>query len=582
MPRATTRKRRRSTSSEDEDASDSDGPGDSRVSWRDAPPFTRVNGQDFYQAVHINNQRFGVGDVVSVLCTNGDDDEVTCLAIIESLFDDRDEKAAEVRWLVFARDEKLKGPQADHVSDDEVFETDVVDEIPLACINSHEVLVDNASRLHELPEDTYLCRFFYAKTLGTFRKRSAIVPGMFSAKLKWYNDVHLHQPAAAASASDGGGVFAQVSELLKLSVIPTKLPCRDKERKEIRAMLEGGIRRGGDQHALYISGMPGTGKTATVHEVVRSLQQDKTVPAFDVVEVNGMNLIKAQDAYTSILEQLTGARAVPERASALLDKLFASPERRQRVCVLLVDEMDHLVTGKQTLLYSIFDWPSHANAKLVVVGIANTMDLPERLLPRIASRIGKQRVTFKPYTRQEIELIVRNRLGDMSSLFDPDAIEWSARKVASLSGDIRRGLLYIRRAAEVCQRQGHALIRIEHVKAAVKEMDSNRQVRFIAEGSHYFKLVLLAVAKLCSERNLQQVAFNDVYDRFVLWCRLAPMAPAAPSRADALDLVNALAECGVLRATVVKGATTVALNVAEEHVHSALLVGEDSAFKAFA
>lgn len=36
---------------------------------------------------------------------------------------------------------------------------------------------------------------------------------------------------------------------------------------------------------MYISGMPGTGKTATVHAVIRSLQQaadNNDIPKFDV------------------------------------------------------------------------------------------------------------------------------------------------------------------------------------------------------------------------------------------------------------------------------------------------------------
>jgi len=38
----------------------------------------------------------------------------------------------------------------------------------------------------------------------------------------------------------------------------------------------------------------------------------------------------------------------------------------------------------------IADRPSRKNARLVVIGIANTMDLPERLMPRVASRLGMQ------------------------------------------------------------------------------------------------------------------------------------------------------------------------------------------------
>ncbi len=36
------------------------------------------------------------------------------------------------------------------------------------------------------------------------------------------------------------------------------------------------------------------------------------------------------------------------------------------------------------VLYNLFEWPTRPGAALAVLGIANTLDLPERLLPRIA------------------------------------------------------------------------------------------------------------------------------------------------------------------------------------------------------
>ena len=47
--------------------------------------------------------------------------------------------------------------------------------------------------------------------------------------------------------------------------------------------------------------------------------------------------------------------------------------------VILIDELDALITKKQTLLYNLFDWPCHQNSRLLVIAIANTMDLPERM-----------------------------------------------------------------------------------------------------------------------------------------------------------------------------------------------------------
>ncbi len=45
---------------------------------------------------------------------------------------------------------------------------------------------------------------------------------------------------------------------------------------------------------------------------------------------------------------------------------------------MLVDELDALLNRKQDVVYNLYNWTSMENSGLVVTGIANTMDLPER------------------------------------------------------------------------------------------------------------------------------------------------------------------------------------------------------------
>lgn len=49
---------------------------------------------------------------------------------------------------------------------------------------------------------------------------------------------------------------------------------------------------------------------------------------------------------------------------------------------MALKDLAHAI-GMQTVLYNLFDWPSRKGSCLSVIGIANTMDLPERLHPRI-------------------------------------------------------------------------------------------------------------------------------------------------------------------------------------------------------
>ena len=54
---------------------------------------------------------------------------------------------------------------------------------------------------------------------------------------------------------------------------------------------------------------------------------------------------------------------------------------------------------------------------------------------RVQSRLGLSRETFSPYTFNQLEEIIKSRLGkNLSRLFEESGIAFIARKVASLSG----------------------------------------------------------------------------------------------------------------------------------------------------
>ena len=63
--------------------------------------------------------------------------------------------------------------------------------------------------------------------------------------------------------------------------------------------------------------------------------------------------------------------------------------------VVLMDELDQLVTPKQDVVYNFFNWPTLVGSKLVVIAVANTMDLPERVMTgRVRSRLGESNICF--------------------------------------------------------------------------------------------------------------------------------------------------------------------------------------------
>ncbi|OLL26363.1 Origin recognition complex subunit 1 [Neolecta irregularis DAH-3] len=244
---------------------------------------------------------------------------------------------------------------------------------------------------------------------------------------------------------------------LHVSAVPASLPCRDEEFNAIYTQLESAISEGCGA-CIYVSGTPGTGKTATVKEVIRSLQlkvEEEKLVEFSFVEINGMRVTDPNQTYSILYEYLFGQRVTPAHAQTLLDKEFSRPNPERIPCVVLMDELDQLVTKKQTVLYNFFHWPTLIHSRLIVVAVANTMDLPERMLSnKISSRMGLVRIGFRGYTDKQLIEIIASRLKGIS-VMDEAAVRLAAGRVANVSGDARRALDICRRAVELAEPVDH-------------------------------------------------------------------------------------------------------------------------------
>lgn len=242
---------------------------------------------------------------------------------------------------------------------------------------------------------------------------------------------------------------------LHVSSVPLSLPCRTSEFTAVYNHLEAAISDGSGA-CIYISGTPGTGKTATVREVVSQLNasvQAEELDDFIFVEINGMKVTDPHQSYSLLWEALKGDRVSPSHALSLLERELDHPSPRRVPCVVLMDELDQLVTKNQSVMYNFFNWPGLRHSRLIVLAVANTMDLPERTLSnKISSRLGLTRILFPGYTHEQLQEIIRSRLSHVpDTIVDPDAIQFASRKVAAVSGDARRALDICRRAVEIAE-----------------------------------------------------------------------------------------------------------------------------------
>lgn len=89
---------------------------------------------------------------------------------------------------------------------------------------------------------------------------------------------------------------------------------------------------------------------------------------------------------------LSGVHLSAKAAHKRLLAHFDSQEHRQSaqsasnmVTICLVDELDYLLTKDFSVMYDFYSWPQTSSVPFIMIGIANTMDLPERLSNRYLS-----------------------------------------------------------------------------------------------------------------------------------------------------------------------------------------------------
>ncbi|KAG8199272.1 hypothetical protein JTE90_003695 [Oedothorax gibbosus] len=229
--------------------------------------------------------------------------------------------------------------------------------------------------------------------------------------------------------------------------LPNRLIGRSKEIADIHCFLTGHI-DGQTSGSLYISGAPGTGKTSSLMFVKNSIKKQ-----FRFAFVNCMSVNTSTGIYRAIAQELgISTKVVSLTKTAENLKKFIT----QNATILVLDEIDQLDTKGQEVLYSLFEWPRIPNSKLILVGVANALDLTDRILPRLHTfQCQPKLMHFQPYTKDQIVSILEDRLSEVQSngqpVVNPMAVQLCARKIAASTGDIRKALDVCRRAVEVVE-----------------------------------------------------------------------------------------------------------------------------------
>ncbi|NXW08036.1 ORC1 protein, partial [Fregetta grallaria] len=210
-------------------------------------------------------------------------------------------------------------------------------------------------------------------------------------------------------------------------------------------------------------------------------------------------------------------------------------------------QLDLLWTRKQNVMYNLFDWPTQKYSKLIILAIANTMDLPERIMMnRVASRLVCPSSFF---TVTLLSCFVVRLWGFfclliLAKLFS----QLVGNIVAALSGDARRCLDICRRATEICefasQKRTPEIVRMAHVTEAIDEMFSSPYINAIRNASLHEQLFLKAILAEFRRAGVEEATVQQVYRQHIALCRIEGMQ--SPTVSEITAICSRLGACRLL------------------------------------
>ncbi|KAL6505238.1 AAA ATPase [Orobanche gracilis] len=321
-----------------------------------------------------------------------------------------------------------------------------------------------------------------------------------------------------------------VKEALHVSTAPNTVVCREDEQNRILDFCKKCIKQE-KAGSLYMCGCPGTGKslsTEKVKELLVNWANEDGVQTPDILSINCTSLTNTSEIFSKIVEQNHPKKKDSRSASSLqlLQNIYSQKQPTGLKMILVIaDELDYLITKDRAVLHDLFMLTTFPFSKCILLGIANAIDLADRFIPKLQSLNCKPTViTFRAYSKDQIITILQERLRTLPyTVFQPQAVELCARKVASASGDMRKALSVCRSAIEMLEAERrdpipssldrigdqqmpdadeiltnevNNMVRVDHVAAALSKTFKSPVVDTIQSLPQHQQIILCSAVKL--------------------------------------------------------------------------------------
>lgn len=279
--------------------------------------------------------------------------------------------------------------------------------------------------------------------------------------------------------------------------IPETLPFREEQIEKIMKILSPAFKNE-RPHNLFIYGKTGTGKTASVKNIMKKFRDMEDTEAI-MIYVN----CKVYNTRYRVIQKIAKTY-IPELDKGgfgltyIYERLISWIDSNKIRLIIVLDEID-MVKELDDLIYTLTRMNDELEKGSVsLLGISNKFNFKDELDARSKSSLYETEIVFTSYSAIELQEILRYRtnLGFKKGSVDESAINLTAAITASENGDARYALRLLLKAGEITEEKNKEKITDVEVEEARRNVDEDLAAEAIITLPDHQQLVLLSVAEL--------------------------------------------------------------------------------------
>jgi cell division control protein 6 len=258
-------------------------------------------------------------------------------------------------------------------------------------------------------------------------------------------------------------------QILSPEYLPELLPHREHQIERIANNLSP-TSKGRPAQNMFVFGIPGIGKTASIKFVFRELEEYS-----DRAQTVYINTWDYNTSHAILVRLVLDLGFFVQRRGLskdeIIERLIEVLRKTKKGLVVCLDEVDQLIKKDENALYDLLRLNQYVDNPIGLVMVSNYRDIFVNVEPRIKSSLDVEEIEFKPYTLQEMKdvLMERCKAAFRSGVLEKGVILLCANHAVNKGGDVRIGLECLRKAARVCEEEDSDKVKVDHVKKVLKQ-----------------------------------------------------------------------------------------------------------------